>query len=806
MATKGISTGTAPSHDPKKMHQGVDLSARNTRDNTVRSTRVDNTPKYDMRWSDSTPGNKAFKTTSGEGGGTRFSTHFKTSELKSGTGIKDVLATTAKSSAQVAGATQSGLATQQVYQSAMATARIVSKVPGVTSTVYHKIRGNAYTPLKANTSTDAFAKFEAGTQVGGDHGLYANFRNYRSSATLHTYERNKGFEYFHNTKKLKMDNGQYAVFNRKTGRMEVMESVKLRNSESALDFVKKSWQKSKNGLKTQSVKWGLDAAPPESFFDGDHAAFIKNRNAVLRHNAKTVGIKTGTKVVRGLAGTAKAGETFSKLASGEMNGEEFAKKAVKAEAKIATKPVRRVVNSRIKTYQKKIWDKTGGRVTKWAGNKFWNSKLGKKITKIKGKIGRSRDNAIEGIKNLAKGLFKAFLGKMKSIIAIVAPVIAPVFLVMVLIIPLIGAIGGSEESCSGGAGTYTIPLEKTGPTSTFTFTCYDYWYGSGKEMVWASGTAQRTIADKWKEKGSVFEGGVAKIGKCYLVACTNKYGVVGDKIKVTLENGEFFKCIIADIKSSSDSNYSEWGHKNGGSTNIIEFEVQRSYALNKGYGNVALWNPQWNWNSNVVKIENLGENDDNTAGCSSAGLTGEGANWRPNASNQQAWSDSRYNAYANCGLGAIYGGYFNGQCTWYAAGYIVEVYGIPSGMHGNGSSCVNELVAANPEYFTKSNTPVSGAIYSVPGYSKIGTSQFGHVGIVLNYNESTQECTIFDGNWSGTCESGGNYKVWVVSLSYLKSSNATFANPTQKGVELAKKKSSTSNSNSGGSSGKLSDK
>lgn len=75
--------------------------------------------------------------------------------------------------------------------------------------------------------------------------------------------------------------------------------------------------------------------------------------------------------------------------------------------------------------------------------------------------------------------------------------------------------------------------------------------------------------------------GIATLNGCYLVAVTETFGTVGDKILVKLtadyEQGTtgpraYFFAIIADVKSSGDSNWNMYGHEKPYGTNVIEWQ------------------------------------------------------------------------------------------------------------------------------------------------------------------------------------------------------------------------------------------
>lgn len=80
-----------------------------------------------------------------------------------------------------------------------------------------------------------------------------------------------------------------------------------------------------------------------------------------------------------------------------------------------------------------------------------------------------------------------------------------------------------------------------------------------------------------------------------------------------------------------------------------------------------------------------------------------------------------------------------GQCTWFAWGRFYELYGFDPEFWGNGYDCVNQLLAAHPDKFKRSDKPKAGAVFS-------SDVAHNHVGIVLDYNEKTDVLTIQEGN------------------------------------------------------------
>lgn len=135
----------------------------------------------------------------------------------------------------------------------------------------------------------------------------------------------------------------------------------------------------------------------------------------------------------------------------------------------------------------------------------------------------------------------------------------------------------------------------------------------------------------------------------------------------------------------------------------------------------------------------------------------------PNFNNLEAWVTK--NPYAKAGL--------YGQCTWFAWGRFYELYGYDPGFTGNGWDCVNQLLAAHPDKFERSTTPVSGAVFSGIGKN--------HVGMVINYDGTT--LTIQDGNYDGKTntfeEAKSDWKTVTYTLDEYRKrmGGVVFANP-----------------------------
>lgn len=159
-----------------------------------------------------------------------------------------------------------------------------------------------------------------------------------------------------------------------------------------------------------------------------------------------------------------------------------------------------------------------------------------------------------------------------------------------------GASSGSssyDECATTGTGEIIIP-EEFG-NGGYTITEYD-------RFNW--GWDQGKVFRKWQDAGSIFTEGIATIDNRFLIACTETFGKVGDKVDFFLADGTKIPAIIGDVKSSGDEGYNKWGHNNG--QNVLEFEVASVYYHqygNPGSGNG--WYDQWH-GKRVASATNLG--------------------------------------------------------------------------------------------------------------------------------------------------------------------------------------------------------
>lgn len=150
-----------------------------------------------------------------------------------------------------------------------------------------------------------------------------------------------------------------------------------------------------------------------------------------------------------------------------------------------------------------------------------------------------------------------------------------------------------------GLNGSTIIIPSQYGNGGFTITEYDSFYGR-----WTAGTEQKKVAEYWYSHGATFTDHIASINGYYLIACSPKFGMVGDKVRFTLSDGTEIDCIVADSKRNTILEGSnEWGHNMG--QNIIEFEVESSYYQANGNPGSSVWKPEW-VGKRVAKCTNYG--------------------------------------------------------------------------------------------------------------------------------------------------------------------------------------------------------
>ncbi len=162
---------------------------------------------------------------------------------------------------------------------------------------------------------------------------------------------------------------------------------------------------------------------------------------------------------------------------------------------------------------------------------------------------------------------------------------------------------------------YSVEIPDSVNQAGYTVTCYGPggWHmgGSAKATPVARGTMQKKVHDAWVADGARYKNGIAvmKVNGVdhYLIATAPTFGKVGDSVTVNLKNGESVPCIIADAKSTHDSNYTKWGHgRSNGSVNVLEFEVDRNKYKSSGNPTTSKWGLEWDSSSGVKSIDNHG--------------------------------------------------------------------------------------------------------------------------------------------------------------------------------------------------------
>ena len=177
----------------------------------------------------------------------------------------------------------------------------------------------------------------------------------------------------------------------------------------------------------------------------------------------------------------------------------------------------------------------------------------------------------------------------------------------------VGSDGKVGTSTKGNAvSSVSIPsdIDQAG----YTVTCYGEggWYlGGGSEATSiAGGTNQESVHEAWLADGARYKNGIAVMNvdgeDHYLVATTSTFGTVGDNVTVNLDDGGTIPCVIADSKSSGDSNYTSYGHAVGDQVNVLEFEVDRNVYNSSGNPTTSTWGLDWNSDSPVSSIDNYG--------------------------------------------------------------------------------------------------------------------------------------------------------------------------------------------------------
>ena len=132
--------------------------------------------------------------------------------------------------------------------------------------------------------------------------------------------------------------------------------------------------------------------------------------------------------------------------------------------------------------------------------------------------------------------------------------------------------------------------------------------GLGKEhsyVAWQLINAPNTAQNRLREEsGMQFDSeGFGVIDGRYVVACTDTYGMVGDRVDFHKANGQVIHCVIGDIKNRCSPGCNKWGNRNG--QNIIEFVVDKdTWYAGHAVPGTSECHPEWD--SETVKAVNIG--------------------------------------------------------------------------------------------------------------------------------------------------------------------------------------------------------
>lgn len=115
------------------------------------------------------------------------------------------------------------------------------------------------------------------------------------------------------------------------------------------------------------------------------------------------------------------------------------------------------------------------------------------------------------------------------------------------------------------------------------------------------GSDCRPVAQLWL-RNPTYSYNIATINGLYCVAVKPTFGKTGDRIRVCLEDGQYFDCIMADVKGADATN--PYGHVKEGKVSVVEF-----YAKGDPSNSASLASPigQSSWlGKKVKKIINMG--------------------------------------------------------------------------------------------------------------------------------------------------------------------------------------------------------
>lgn len=131
--------------------------------------------------------------------------------------------------------------------------------------------------------------------------------------------------------------------------------------------------------------------------------------------------------------------------------------------------------------------------------------------------------------------------------------------------------------------------------------CYTYM---GWQMITSPSSAQYKLREA---AGMNFdEEGFGVIDGRYVIACTTTFGQVGDLVDFYLEDGSVLSCIIGDIKSEGDANWTPYGHAHGSALSVIEFVVDKASWYGSGHVNPGTSGCHPEWAQKIVSASRIG--------------------------------------------------------------------------------------------------------------------------------------------------------------------------------------------------------
>ena len=152
-------------------------------------------------------------------------------------------------------------------------------------------------------------------------------------------------------------------------------------------------------------------------------------------------------------------------------------------------------------------------------------------------------------------------------------------------------------------GTIKVP---DGLGSSHSYTQFNEDGYLGKKLgYWDKDSKSWQLFQKLLATGelTVDQNGIYMYRGMRLAATTNKYGSVGDVMKVNQEGAEPYYIIKMDTKRTSDAGATQDGH--GGGHDVVEFEVKKD-AIAPEYKSAGGTPPYGDLNHNISSIENLG--------------------------------------------------------------------------------------------------------------------------------------------------------------------------------------------------------